>query len=171
MKRIILPIIVFSLFCQVSAFCLEIPDGLESEVTQAMDIGAKLYHTYLQGPCTDSAIVKQKDKISDLCDFQYSVYIVDSDTYFIAESSSTDIIVFGKHYKVSSDGIASSSTKTCFSIPIPKNSGAAVVTHLLSDTPSEFHVFLSLKYKTIIYVGTQKGAWKVDQGKITFIGE
>ena len=171
MKRIILSIIVFCLFYPFAAFCLEIPDELQSEVTQAMDIGAKLYNAYMEGPSNDEVIERQKAKLNNLCDFTYSGYIVDSNTYFIAESPSTDSIVFGKHYKISADGIVSYSTKTCFAMPKPKNSSAAMITHLLSDTPSEFHVFLSLKYKTIIYIVIQKGLWKIDQGKISFLGE
>jgi len=141
-----------------------------AEVAQAMEAGSNLYIAYLKGPTTDVRIEKERAKIDDFCDFIYNAYIVDSNIYFIAEPPSANRIVVGRHYKVSTDGVITKSTKSCFSLqPVSTYTVFFSVTHLLSDTPSEFHVFLSLKYKIPIYVLTQKCTWKVDQGKITFV--
>lgn len=48
-----------------------------------------------------------------------------------------------------------------------KSVTGAFITHLLSDFPSEFHVFLNLQSETDVVVGTQSGQWYIRQGKIT----
>ena len=42
----------------------------------------------------------------------------------------------------------------------------AVMTHLISDTPTEFHVMQSLTWHKPMFVGTRTGIWKVDGDSI-----
>lgn len=75
---------------------------------------------------------------------------------------------FGRHYKIV-DGTVTPSTKSCFVQPASPRAVAAVVTHLLSETPTEFHVFLSLAQDKPIYVMTSLGVWAVEKGKIRLV--
>jgi hypothetical protein len=43
---------------------------------------------------------------------------------------------------------------------------ALLVTHLLSPTPTEFHVYLTLRHKVELFVRTSTGTWLVDNGTI-----
>ena len=169
MKKIFLLFIACSLFCPVPSKALDIPEALRAEAEKAMADGASLYRACLKGPVADETIVKEKTKIDDFCDFRYNAYLANGDVYFIAEPPTAGGIVFGRHYRVLENKVVKS-TITCFAPPEPpKDAVGAYTTHLLSDTPSEFHVFLSLKYKKLVYVGTKAGTWKVEGGKIEFI--
>lgn len=44
------------------------------------------------------------------------------------------------------------------------------MTHIVSDTPLETHVFLSLLHKRSIRVLTELGAWEVVDGRILYAG-
>tara|TARA_R110002020_G_scaffold21373_43_gene72478 strand:+ start:2082 stop:2921 length:840 start_codon:yes stop_codon:yes gene_type:complete len=47
---------------------------------------------------------------------------------------------------------------------------AAMVSHITSERPNEFHVFMNLSYGLPIYVATSDGKlWKVEQGEISFV--
>ena len=169
MKLRLLAVIVLTLLHPKWAFCLEIPQDLRAEVSQAIKSGRDLYDAYLKGPRTDKQTEKEKSRIDDFCDFQYNAYVVGESTYFIAESPSAGGIVFGRHYRVSEAGVTKS-TVTCYATPPPPtNTAFAFITHRISNTPTEFHVFLSLKHKNPIYVITKPGTWRVEGGKIAFV--
>jgi hypothetical protein len=66
-------------------------------------------------------------------------------------------------------------SKSCLAIPAPETPpGAQAVgayfNHLLSDTPTETHVFLSKLHRKPMYVATRRGVWDVDGDTITFLG-
>ncbi len=166
----ILPLcLVCSLFCPILATALDTPVALRTEVEKATSDGDELYKACLKGPAVDETIGKEKNKIDDFCDLRYDAYRANGDVYFIAEPPATGGTVFGRHYRVAGDKVIKS-TITCIAIPEgATNTVGAYITHLLSDAPSEFHVFVSLKYKKPIYVGTKTGTWKVDGGKIEFL--
>lgn len=160
-----------------NAFAIDTPKDLTQEVKMAIKNGKALYETYIKGPTVGDANLKEineaKNNIKDFCNFNYNAYIINAPEgdaiYFIAEPPSKKQIVFGRHYKVIKEKVISS-TVTCFVSPkMPDNAVAAFSTHLLSDAPTEFHVFLSLKHNTAIYVRTSRGTWKVESGKIEFI--
>jgi hypothetical protein len=46
-----------------------------------------------------------------------------------------------------------------------------VITHIISETPIETHVFVSLLHKVPVYVGTARGVWRVEGDRIAFIKE
>lgn len=169
MKKILFTFIGFILLSPILAYSLDVPEESRSEVAKAMKDGNNLFAAYLKGSITDNEIERIKSKIDDFCDFQYNAYLIDSTIYFIAEPPVSGGIVFGRHYKIS-DGKVIKSTITCFASPEePQNTLAAFTTHLLSDTPTEFHVFVSLKYKKAVYIVSKIGIWKVERGRITFI--
>ena len=90
-------------------------------------------------------------------------------------------LVVGRHFRIDlhpeGDRVAAiaRSTNSCFVSPPPEtNPGRTPVgmymTHLLTPTPTEFHVFLSLIVDKPLYVGTQAGSrridWVVERGTI-----
>ncbi|MBN2212319.1 MAG: hypothetical protein JW709_13055 [Sedimentisphaerales bacterium] len=118
-------------------------------------------------------VLEARGKISDFCGFDYQPVVVEKSgevmVYFIGDTKNQGEIVFGKHYKVVGDEVIPS-TKTCYILPPPPpgvNATAAYTSHLLSAFPTEFHVFLSLKYRKAIYVQCSSGVWCVDGAKIT----
>jgi hypothetical protein len=89
----------------------------------------------------------------------------------------------GGHYRfsVSADGrtvpqrdalSASCMIMNSGAINIPKGSrpGAYVVTHLVSPTPVETHVFVNLQSRMPIGVGAGDHMWMIEQGRITDFG-
>jgi len=93
-------------------------------------------------------------------------------TYLLLLPQADQGIQFGRHIRFrfdqgSNDIVdATTSTKTCILVPV-KGDGIPYVTHLLSETPTEFHVFLSLYHETEIYISTSIGLWRVREGKIS----
>ncbi len=180
MKRIFAFSLIISIYLSLTAFAAEIPRNLKGEVETASKNGRLLYNSFISGPVSDSNTLKKideiKSKIKDLCDFNYIPYVVKSDKnkiiYLIAQDPAEGHTVFGKHYKIINDKIIPS-TKTCFitSPPPDKKVAGAYVTHLLSDTPTEFHVFISLKTKEPVFIGTAKGMWKAENGTVEFLKE
>jgi len=99
--------------------------------------------------------------------------------WLLAPSPASGVIPIGGHYRfsISADGgtvnrvdALSTSCLTIDRAQVPKDAKGAVmfVTHLVSPTPVETHVFLSLMYGMPIAVGTGKDTiWGVDNGKIS----
>ncbi|MBN2693064.1 hypothetical protein JXR93_00250 [bacterium] len=96
--------------------------------------------------------------------------------YALAATTKPNVAVIGGHYRVivSSDGSKVEKidklSKACLVAPTKDNSNnvaGLVLTHLVSKTPIETHVFLNLLHKQTVYVGTiDKKIWKIDEGKI-----
>jgi hypothetical protein len=115
-------------------------------------------------------------------DTQYIPLTVNRETegitsvYYIANTPLDKGAQFGRHYRVDYDNKSNKistieySTKGCVLIPNDAPDGAEVaalfITHILADSPSEFHVFLSYLHNKEIYVGTAAGNWKVNQNSI-----
>jgi hypothetical protein len=100
--------------------------------------------------------------------------------WLLAPSPARDAIPFGGHYRfsISADGqtvnridALSASCLTMDAKPkLPPGAKPAglYVTHIVSPTPVETHVFLGLMYRTPIIVGTGKDVmWIVENGKIS----
>lgn len=100
--------------------------------------------------------------------------------WLLAPSPARDAIPFGGHYRfsISADGQTvnrvDALSASCLTmdakpnVPAGAKSAALYVTHIVSPTPVETHVFLSLMYRTPIFVGTGKDTiWIVDKGKIS----
>jgi hypothetical protein len=100
--------------------------------------------------------------------------------WLLAPSPAKDVIPFGGHYRfsVSADGqtvnrvdALSASCLTMSAkpeLPPGATSPMLYVTHIVSPTPVETHVFLGLLYRMPIVVGTGKDTvWVVENGKVS----
>lgn len=100
--------------------------------------------------------------------------------YALAATKNPDEIVAGGHYRVTvtSEGKVQQVDALSRSfLVLPKQAAGApedskpagiTMTHIVSDTPVETHVYLSLLHKTPLYVITsKKDIWKVRDGEIT----
>lgn len=99
--------------------------------------------------------------------------------WLLAPSPARDVIPFGGHYRfsVSADGKTvnrvDALSASCLTmnakpdLPPGAKSPMLYVTHVVSPTPVETHVFLSILYREPIVVGTDKDAiWVVEGGKV-----
>ena len=101
--------------------------------------------------------------------------------YALASTEDDNEIVVGRHFRISVSGDGSNVTdldplsnselvikKHPSDLPEGASPAAYTVSHLVSLTPVETHVFLSLQNDLSFYVGTSdKNIWKVDHGAIT----
>ncbi len=98
--------------------------------------------------------------------------------YFLRPKPARDVIPVGGHYRVtvSADGKSVVQVDRLFAsfLTVDKRRApgekveAAIMSHIVSDTPLETHVFLSLQDSLPFYVITpDKKVWKVDAGSIT----
>jgi len=158
---------------------LEVRRGTEElsqrSIAAAEAEGLALFKAAGQATAINNDVIEEtRRKISDFCDFDYMPVLVTQPngtraTYFLARSMRPDDIVFGRHFKVVGSDVTTS-TKTCFNAGSPPaNSAAAFITHLLSPSPTEFHVYLSLQHKKPIYVATSAGDWLVENGRVRFL--
>jgi hypothetical protein len=154
----------------------EAPQELAAEVNAAEAGGLALFKADQQGAKpNEKDIASARSKISDFCENTYKPVLVsqrgEKAIFFLAQPPRPDIVVFGRHYKLVGQKVMVS-TKGCVGSGIPSPSATAVgafITHLISPAPTEFHVFLSLKHNTSIFVGTSAGIWAVDKGKVRFL--
>jgi hypothetical protein len=100
--------------------------------------------------------------------------------YLLASTGARGEWMVGGHQRflISADGSAvvqhQPLSRGCLAVPAsrhPERAGAAWVTHVVSDSPVETHVFLSLLHQAPLFVGTRRGIWKVAGQKISFAGE
>lgn len=160
-------------------------DDHSGELREAERHGLILFNAMQSPDASDAPNSKEQDLLDMaseqlLCEGNYSVVRVD-DTgdnlehiYLILQPPKSEGIQMGRHvrfdFALGTNDIKDivTSSKSCLMIPVgDKDAEAAFVTHLLSDTRSEFHVYLSLYHQKPIYVGTDAGTWKVDDGKIS----
>jgi hypothetical protein len=155
----------------------EIPRNLVEAVKRAEDLGKVLIDAELppNSPEFEDLITAARSKLTDLCNLQYKPIIATLENkrfvFFIAQPPAPEYMVFGRHFRVHGDDV-SVSTNTCVAFPPAppdKPAAGAFITHLLSDAPTEFHVYVSSKHRKPVYVGTRVGTWKVDGPKVTFL--
>lgn len=100
--------------------------------------------------------------------------------YLLAATTDPDVRMYGGHHRalVSADGkrilSAANLTKTCLAprseVPPGNIPVADFVTELLSPTPTETHVFVTLLYRLPLIVGTMdRRIWTVEQGRISLM--
>jgi hypothetical protein len=99
--------------------------------------------------------------------------------YLLAGTTKANIAVFGKHFRalVSPNGSGIKYIKplsdAVLEVPIrgPKGERPLFisVTHTVTDYPLETHIFTSLLLNTRVYVRTNRGIWRVEGDKITFL--
>jgi hypothetical protein len=158
------------------ACAADIPPEYVDAVRQAEAQGLALYEAEQKGSLVDDKTVAEtKGQISTLCDFSYKAVRVAENgqevIYLLAQAQHDNEMVVGRHFRiVGSDAQPSSRSCLALSLGTPKRRPVAVlVTHLMSSTPTLFHVYLSLRYKIGIDVGTSAGNWGVEHGAITFL--
>jgi hypothetical protein len=168
---------LFATLCSVGTAVVlaePIPAEQVATVAKAEAMGLALYEAAkADSPSNDTLVSDARAMIADWCRLSYKPVVVgsgqDANVYFIAQPDRQGDVVFGRHYRVGRDGVTPS-TKTCFVQPSPPASAVAVfITNVLSDTPTEFHVYLSLLKSLPIVVGTRVGDWSVENGKIKFL--
>lgn len=110
------------------------------------------------------------------CDgLKYQYYALD-DTLYVVGSSGQGVTI-GRHFKFklgenSVDlSTMQASSNGCLILQSDPSTEALVVTHILSDTPTEFHVLASIVSGKTIYVGTKDAIWKVSGASIDFVRE
>jgi hypothetical protein len=96
--------------------------------------------------------------------------------YLLAATPTPGEVMIGGHSRieVSPDGGEVKQviplSKTCLRMPRMVQGNhepvGLMTTHIVSDTPIETHVYLSLLHKMPIYVSTSIGLWNVEHGKI-----
>lgn len=97
--------------------------------------------------------------------------------YLLAGTKRSNVAVLGRHYRalVPPDGGRVSYikplTRSILEVPMVDPAGKPVhslaVSHNVSDSPLETHVFASLLYELPIFVTTRRGLWKVEGERIT----
>ena len=103
--------------------------------------------------------------------------------YALAATTDPNLVLIGGHYRftVSGDGSRIERTdrlfKTCLivdkrDVPAGGETAGLYASHIVSDTPVETHVFLSLLNRQPMYIVTKDGnMWKIDKGAITALGK
>ena len=99
--------------------------------------------------------------------------------YLLAATSEENVVPVGGHYRahVTSDGTRLISieplSKSCLTLPRSTERGpvaALYMTHIMTDTPIETHVFLNLVYGVDFYVATESSVWSISKGSIRYVG-
>jgi hypothetical protein len=151
-----------------------IPTELQAAVAVAESDGAALFEAAALNRSPEPDQERQaRSGIVDFCDFKYRAVAVNANAgpaiYFVGQPRTDGEVVFGRHFKVQ-DGNVAPSTKTCLAFPPPPDNAVGLfITHLLSPSPSDFHVYVSLATGKPVYVGTGTGNWIVEKGKISFL--
>jgi hypothetical protein len=153
----------------------DIPQEYVEAVHSAEVAGLALYEAELKGSAEDDkAVAEAKSRISTFYDFSYKPVRVTENgqevLYLLAQAQHDNEMVVGRHFRIAGADVQPSS-RSCLtpSLGTPQHRPVAVVTHLLSATPTLFHVYLSLKHKIGIDVGTSAGNWSVEHGSITLL--
>lgn len=96
--------------------------------------------------------------------------------YALAATTNAEEMLVGGHtrIKVSADGTTVEEVfpfaRTNLRARAGKDVTKITLTHMVSPTPLEHHVFLSLLYKQYLRVLTELGAWDVEHGRILYGG-
>ncbi len=138
--------------------------------------GLALYEADLKGAAAnDKDLAEAKSRISAFCAYPYLPVRVTENgqdvLFLLAQPRSDNEMVVGRHFRIAGADVQPS-TRSCLTVGLgtpARRPVALVLTHLLSATPTAFHVYLSLKYKIGLDVGTSVGNWAVERGSITFL--
>jgi len=101
--------------------------------------------------------------------------------YLLGGSDKPDVAVLGRHVRVrvSDDGAKVTEllplVKGIIESPTKSSEGKPVVglmaSQIVTDFPTEVQVFAQLNAGLPLYVATRRGLWKIEQGKIAYLGE
>lgn len=166
------------------------PPDFAADVRRAELWGSALYDSYRSEKPPESAtgataIQTTRASVKDDCAPTYRTIVVSPPgaptdrifLYHIGEVPPAQGMMLGRHYRIetSTDGkgilLGEPSMPTCLILPPAADATAeAHLTHTQSRAPDEFDVFLSLRYGRALLVATDAGSWRVENGKITFLG-
>ncbi len=170
-----------------------VPSDLVPEVRRSESLGAALFKAFGELHNSESKIPSglvtlAESAVRDRCDGPYRTLLVRvSDAgseslfaYVIGVPDTSTGVMVGRHFRVELDAVGGTvrsvfaSTKSCLFIPaklVPPGGSpvGAFMSHILSATPSEFHVFLSLLHSRPMFVGTDRAIWNVENGIIAVI--
>ncbi len=115
-----------------------------------------------------------------MCEGNYNTAIIDDKdnwgVYLLVAPSKENMLFAGGNYKITINKNTYSIvetqalSKTCFAMPYGgKQKAMPMFTHIVEPTPNAVHAFLSLQNELDYYVVTDRGLWKISNGKITFI--
>lgn len=96
--------------------------------------------------------------------------------YALAATANAEEMMVGGHarIKVSADGTMVEEvfpfSRTDLRVPAGAAVATTTLTHIVSETPLEHHVFLSLLHRQHLRVLTALGAWDVEHGRIVYGG-
>ncbi len=153
-----------------------IPAEFADATAMAEREGRALHDADLAGAvAADSAVASARSLIHNWCDLTYkSIPVTEDGTtrlYFIGSDAKSRGVAVGRHFRVDGDRVLDS-TVTCLTLvppPASARESAMFVTHLLTLTPTEFHVYLSLREHRPLYVGTRTALWSVAEGRIRYV--
>jgi hypothetical protein len=103
------------------------------------------------------------------------------DVYALTAQTDANVLPFGGHYRatIAADGTLSNTRgfmRSCFNAPRPapengSQPAAMFITHLLDQTPTEIHVFMSIWLGLPVYVGTMepRRVWAVEGNRIRLV--
>ncbi|HKE94130.1 MAG TPA: DUF2314 domain-containing protein [Povalibacter sp.] len=161
--------------CSSPASAEEMPLEFTEAVANAERLGQALLAADAAGEAVDRMTLAEIARQgAELCEFAYRLVHVDDNgrdvRYLIARAKSDSDVVIGRHFAWIADTVQSS-TRSCLNLGTPGRGVVAMtVTHLLSPTPNEFHVYEALKHRIPLLVLTSAGIWSVTEGTITFEG-
>ena len=98
--------------------------------------------------------------------------------YLLAGATKPNVAVFGKHYRAyvdpDNDYAVEIEPLSKSALEIHFNGEETVglyVTQIVTDWPTEIHVFASLFYNMRVGVATESGTWEIDGTNISFLGK
>lgn len=157
--------------------------NLNQEILEAESLGRTLYDDIISddgsAPNTsrEADLIRMVEEKGIGCEGTYKAVSTFNDekgeeNLFLVLFPDSEGVQFGRHFrfrfKAGTNDIIDvvPSTRSCLLVPAAGET-VPFATHLLSEVPNEFHVFLSLIHNKEIYVSTSKGLWNVENGKIS----
>jgi hypothetical protein len=158
------------------------PPGYEALTPPAPLDDAQLARWRARNAAMDAMVAR-----TDLCKESYNTVVLPAGTagfkgipvYLLAATAEPDVVVAGGHflYEYSRDGSRllsqRSFTRSCIDIPSGGDPSkgkpvALTLTHLMDETPTEVHAWLSRNYGRNIYLGTTSNSlmWAIVDGRI-----
>lgn len=167
-----------------------LPADLAAEVRRAEAWGAAIFDGYRtdkppEADAAKTAIETARASVRDDCAPGYRTVVVSPSgapadrifLYHIGEVPESQGMMLGRHYRIETnlDGkgimLGEPSMADCLILPPATDTTTQVfVTHTQMRTPNEFDVFLSLRYNRPLLVATDAGSWRVENGRITYLG-
>lgn len=93
--------------------------------------------------------------------------------YLLPGTTSHDVVPVGGTYRLEvRDGAIAAQrgfTRSCIALKRGPDVAAMMITHILDPVPTEAHVHWSLWAGTPMYVSTEDGGWKIEQGRVSAV--